>query len=597
MRFRSMLQRLLVAGFVAAGVATAAQPAVIATTTPTPESGVTRVKERKAAAYRDVLVEFDAAMLAAPDAAIAVARCKFIAEFTDEEYGEWVESAPADLEACSGALAVRWPKAPVARLFALEQSWGDDAIKLGEKLFKESSDWPAPIRRALLTKLSESLEGEDDKRAGEVAVMAARLGEPSRVALAVDHLVARKNFTAAAALLRDTPPATDAWHAKARIEAALVLPNRHAAAAELRRYAKSGFEVDVAITARAHLRAGDVVLARELLKGADGNGNALQQVRFDAALAANDFDAATASVDLTDVDNIPANMGRFAVLLAEAPQTLWSGPMLLAAFVCAAILLLSALFPALLFVPAHYRGLIRQQRGKAALPLFNGIGLRHAWIAGAVILAVPILVVGAVEPGALATFIGGETLPAGDALFLVTCWTTLICLLCLAPMVRHMDRCQLVGDRTTLRQSWRVLVAWACLIGVGFLVGIMNSQSGGSTETMQTRMVDLLASTGRDTYGPFVALLVVALLVPIFEELVFRGLILGGLTRHISFGWANTLQAVLFALIHDDLPRFPFYLALGLLAGWLVKKTRALSPAIALHAANNALAFSLRIWA
>lgn len=596
MGMRSRLQRLSIAAFLVAGVAFADEPATIAT--PTSEGGVTQVTERKTAAYRDVLAGFDAAILAAPDdAALAVARCKFISEFTDDEYGEWVEAAPADLEACGQALSVRWPKAPVAQLFALEQSWGDDAIKLGEKLFKESSEWPAPMRRELLTKLSESLEDKNADRSGELAVMAARLGEPSRAALAVDHLVARNDFTAAAALLRDTPPATVTWQAKARIESALALPDRHAAVAELRRYAKAGFEVEAAIAARAHLRAGDVAVARKLLKGADGKGSALQQVRFEAALAAKDFDAAAASVDVTDAENVAANLGRFAILLTQAPQTLWSGPMLLAALVCAVLVLLFALIPGLLCVPVHYRGLVRQVRGKAVVPLYDGIGLRHAWIAGALFLTVPLLVVAAIEPASLATLLGGEALPQADALFRATLWGTVVGLLCLVPLVRRMDLRQLVGDRTTIRQSWRVLLAWACLVGVGALVGVMNSQSGGSTETMQTKMVDALASGGRDTYGPWLALLVVALLVPIFEELVFRGLILGGLTRHISFGWANTLQAVLFASVHDDLPRFPFYLTLGLLAGWLVKKTRALGPAIALHVANNALAFSLRMLA
>ena len=595
MGMRSWLQRLVVAALLAAGVAFADEPAAIVM--PTSEGGVKQVTERKAAAYHDVIAEFDAAILTAPnDAALAVARCRFISQFTDEDYGEWVEAAPADLEACGQALSVRWRNAPVAQLFALEQLSGDDAIKLGEKLFKASSQWPAPQRRQLLTKLSESLEDENADRAGELAVMAARLGEPSRAALAVDHLVARKQFTAAAALLRDTPPATVTWQAKERIEAALALPDPHAAVAELRRYAKSGFEVEAAIAARAHLRAGDVAVARKLLKGNDGEGVALQQVRFDAALAAHDFDAAAATVTMTDAEDFAANAGRFAVLLAQAPQMLWSGPMLFAALVCAAVVLVLVLVPGLLLVPVHYRGLVRRVRGRAAMPLLDGVGLRHAWIGGALMLCVPLLTAAVIEPGSLEALLGGETLPPADALFRITLWGTVLGLLCLVPVMRGMDLRQLVGDRTAIRESWRVLLAWACLVGVGALVGLMNSQSGGSTETMQTKVVDALATSGRDTYGPLVALLVVALLVPIFEELVFRGLILGGLTRHISFGWANTLQAVLFAAIHDDMPRFPFYLALGLLAGWLVKKTRALGPAIALHVANNALAFSVRMF-
>ena len=139
-----------------------------------------------------------------------------------------------------------------------------------------------------------------------------------------------------------------------------------------------------------------------------------------------------------------------------------------------------------------------------------------------------------------------------------------------------------------------MLLCWGALIAVGLLLGLAHG-NGGPPETLQTRTVDALARGATEAHGVAVGLLLMALLVPIVEELIFRGLFLGGLTRYISFGWANFIQASLFALSHDDLPRVPFYLALGLLAGWLVKHTGALGPAIALHALNNLLAFGVRL--
>ena len=52
----------------------------------------------------------------------------------------------------------------------------------------------------------------------------------------------------------------------------------------------------------------------------------------------------------------------------------------------------------------------------------------------------------------------------------------------------------------------------------------------------------------------------------------------------------NAWQALLFAVLHFDAQHFVFYLAIGLLAGWLVRRTRGLGASIALHAANNAVA-------
>ena len=83
---------------------------------------------------------------------------------------------------------------------------------------------------------------------------------------------------------------------------------------------------------------------------------------------------------------------------------------------------------------------------------------------------------------------------------------------------------------------------------------------------------------------------------PLFEELTFRGLLLGGFARHLSFGWANGLQAFLFACMHGDPPRFLFYFAMGLLTGALVRRTNSLAPAIALHMLNNAVSMSLLMW-
>jgi membrane protease YdiL (CAAX protease family) len=71
---------------------------------------------------------------------------------------------------------------------------------------------------------------------------------------------------------------------------------------------------------------------------------------------------------------------------------------------------------------------------------------------------------------------------------------------------------------------------------------------------------------------------------------MFRGFVLGGLSRHLSFGWANAWQALLFAALHFDASHFVFYLVLGLVAGWLVRRTGGLAASMALHAVNNAIA-------
>ena len=561
---------------------------------PTSDDGVQQVVAQKTAEYRHVLAAFDVAMRAAPDdVAIAVERCRFINRFTDDEYGEWVESAPDDLAACQEALQSRWKSAPAVQLFALQQLWGEEAVEQGETLLKGAGNWPPTLRRDLLAKVSQAQENEDADRAGELAVQAVRLGDSSGVSRAVRYLVSRKQFPEAARLLADAPPASELWTARARVESALELPDRRAALHELQRYAGAEWTIDAALAARVYLRAGDIASARKLLKGENGDGEPLQKVRFDIAMAAGNTTAAVATVRLTDTEHFSENLQRFMTLATTAPSTLLQGPMRLGVLLVFVLALVLGLFPGLLLVPVHYRGLIRTVSGRPAVPLFDAVGLRRAWWAAAVFIVVPMMAAMVLDPSLIPTLLDGVS-PSGPGVFRMMLWGAVVGLVCLLPAIRQIGVRQLVGDGAVLRASlWRVPAAWVCLIGTGMLIAAWHAHSGGGGDTLQTKAIDAMASGGRQAYGLVPTLLLVAVLVPVFEELVFRGLLLGGLTRHISFGWANTLQAVLFAFAHDDPPRFIFYLVMALLGGWLVKRTRALGPAMALHGLNNALAFVL----
>lgn len=561
---------------------------------PGPEAALEQVRERKAAAYRDVLVQFDAALRASSDEpSVAVAKCEFIGQFTDDEYGEWVPSAADDLARCTASLHDRWPDAPAARLYALEQLWGEDAATLGEQLLPKAGSWPPAYRARLMAHLASVLGDERKARAGELAWQATRLGDSSQVALAVEHLASTGKHREAAALLAAAPVAEEGWRAAERIEAAMALADRHVAVREMRRHEAAGIEMDAGLVARVYLAAGDIAHADRALRSAGADAR-FREARFDVALAKRDMAAAAATIDITDTADFAASMQRFALLAAASPGTLASGPMLGAMFGALMLLAFMAIVPVLLLVPVHYRGLVLRVRGRAPSPLFDVVGLRHAWWGGALALSLPLLVAGVIEPRSLATLLGGEALPAPQALFRITLWSAVAGLALLSPVVARMGPRIVIGDSATLRASWRVPVAWAILFCISALVAWVNSTLG-DTSTAQTKMVDAMASVGRDLHGPAMTLLLMAVLAPVFEELVFRGLLLGGMARHVGFAWANFAQSLLFAAIHDDPPRFVFYFAMGMLGGWLVRRTGALGPAIALHAANNALAVVLRM--
>lgn len=87
-----------------------------------------------------------------------------------------------------------------------------------------------------------------------------------------------------------------------------------------------------------------------------------------------------------------------------------------------------------------------------------------------------------------------------------------------------------------------------------------------------------------------VVLFGVVVLAPLCEETAFRGFIQPGLVARLGPVWGIGITAFLFSALHADpvgfLPRFE----LGILFGWLVRRTGSLWSSILAHAVNNGAA-------
>jgi membrane protease YdiL (CAAX protease family) len=93
-------------------------------------------------------------------------------------------------------------------------------------------------------------------------------------------------------------------------------------------------------------------------------------------------------------------------------------------------------------------------------------------------------------------------------------------------------------------------------------------------------------------YNAFLLFPVIAIIVPIGEEFIFRGLLYGGLRRVMGAGAAIIISAILFAAVHDAWSdRVPLFV-LGAAFAWLYERTRSLVAPIAAHAVNNAIALT-----
>lgn len=101
----------------------------------------------------------------------------------------------------------------------------------------------------------------------------------------------------------------------------------------------------------------------------------------------------------------------------------------------------------------------------------------------------------------------------------------------------------------------------------------------------------------QNDYGFLGAFLKVAVIAPIVEELIFRGVIMHGFMRNYPKVIAIFVSALFFALFHLNPWQFPATFLLGLLLGWLMVITRNIFACIIGHSINNLLVLlSIEYW-
>jgi membrane protease YdiL (CAAX protease family) len=84
-----------------------------------------------------------------------------------------------------------------------------------------------------------------------------------------------------------------------------------------------------------------------------------------------------------------------------------------------------------------------------------------------------------------------------------------------------------------------------------------------------------------------ISILSIVVAPAIFEELLFRGIILNGFLRIYKTRNAILLSALLFGLIHLNVSQFFGGFTAGLLLGWVYTKTGSIIYCVIMHAFNN----------
>jgi membrane protease YdiL (CAAX protease family) len=109
-----------------------------------------------------------------------------------------------------------------------------------------------------------------------------------------------------------------------------------------------------------------------------------------------------------------------------------------------------------------------------------------------------------------------------------------------------------------------------------------GSEYAETLEAMLTNLQALLSPVGM--------LLLLGVLTPLSEELLFRGVVLRSLLDHRGAWPAILISSVVFALFHVHPIHALIAFVLGITAGWAMVATGSVWTAFAVHATNNLLA-------
>ncbi len=160
--------------------------------------------------------------------------------------------------------------------------------------------------------------------------------------------------------------------------------------------------------------------------------------------------------------------------------------------------------------------------------------------------------------------------------------------------LRKDDRAEQLGlthfGRLSIAKTLMVAVAALVLASLFNFVYATYIISG---MPMQDEIAKLLASIPRTPLNIALGLFAIAIVAPLIEELLFRGLLQKSLMQHMPVWAAIALAAFVFSAVHMQLYAMPALMSLGAAFGYIYYKTGSLRMTIVLHMVNNTLALVL----
>jgi hypothetical protein len=190
------------------------------------------------------------------------------------------------------------------------------------------------------------------------------------------------------------------------------------------------------------------------------------------------------------------------------------------------------------------------------------------------------------------------TLSQLEVIALPTIWalvvSNMVTLALLWLYIRKPDRLAVLGldrwSRLSLVQTIGVAVG---LIGVGFAFNYGYETYVVPDVPLQQELRRLFAAIPQTGFNRALLFFAGAILAPIVEELVFRGLLQTALAKKLPVWAAILIASSIFGAMHLDFYATPVLVMMGVVFGILYHVTGSLRVTILLHVMNNAAALAL----
>jgi len=550
------------------------------------------------------------------DIKIQIEKCKFLqsAQYNEEEeYNPNQEAA----DSCCAALIKAYPDQPEVLIFQTTYKWGDELKKVfaaaQSSIEKNPKAWSDKNLGILYKSMSDqSFADEEFKQAYLYMQDAISKNAEYKSTIENAHILLKmkKDKEALKVLLSMKDTTEQTWELTQKADMLLEL-KAYQKALEL--YNKIS-KIDSSYNNNENIanileKVGQIDLARECLvsdtavnwqKNISIRNLLIHDLKYENG--AKCIDSYNKYRDL-GLSNDPLGIYRLKIFFSHPLQP-WTFRDVLAILLFIIVILLLVLIPSIWILPVYFIG-HKWNFLSRAKPFESDWGLKSFWFISFGLLFASFITF-FVEPELLNSIFsssnyGAELNPEKAGLSSLI-FILIFAFFGFATLYKTNLKVLLSSEwsiKKSILMSLGIMLVYRIISGIYVRVGVnlfdvSIDDLASITQLFLTSQQDIEALIAFSGKG--ITFLLICVLAPLYEEIIFRGVILGSCQRYTNFHIANFIQATLFATIHMNLFLFPIFLLFGIITGIIRKKSGGLLGGIVFHVFNNILAISLLLF-